>query len=154
MAISSWVRAWSRLLIRRMEHGSDFLNATRWISHVYDGVAVRADRPQVFNRVDFILRSDRCQGPNVVDMNEAQCRGAIVDAEVEATGNADCAVSFNTTSASDRISFVCVDSDLSHRALYKLFSLRNFVWQRVTRCCESAGLKSRNDLCRSCQTKP
>lgn len=59
-----------------------FFDIKWWFAPVKHGMAVRADRHKIIDGVNAVLRSYRCNGHSVMNVNEADSKFSILLAEV------------------------------------------------------------------------
>src|SRR4051812_46325238 len=93
------------------------VDAAAFAGQVNDGVAVRANRPQVGYRIHFVFRADLRQRLEVVNVDEPLGEGTIDGTEVKAAHHTGRPIMGYAASASDGITLVGVDDDLAGRAL-------------------------------------
>src|SRR5262245_55472836 len=83
-------------------------------------MAVRADRPQLLDRIDLVLAADLGQRPQVVDVDVSFSHLTVPRSEVEAANAAAGAVGFDAPPPGFRVSLVGVDRDAGNSALVQV----------------------------------
>jgi hypothetical protein len=71
-------------------------------------MAVRADRPEIRDWVEFVLLPNLSERAEMVNVDEPPAKFAIHRFEVEAAGGAGRTVMFKATSAGSRVAFIGV----------------------------------------------
>ena len=106
---------------------SQFFNAEHDSSMMNHRVAVGANRTQISNRINLILRANIGQRFEVVNVNEPLTALAINLLEIEFADLATTTVVVNAFLPCDRIALVAVDRNLTSRTLEKLCWQCDFV---------------------------
>lgn len=89
-------------------------------------MAVRAYRPEIFNRIYLVLCSDRGERFEMMHMNESRGKVAIGCTEIQAAGRTNCAVRFDASGPCNWVAFVRVDSDFPRSTLYEWLAALQF----------------------------
>ena len=82
----------------------------------------------------------------MVNVDEARHRFAVHRRKVKPADKAERSVSFNTTSASKRVSFVSVERNLTHGPFLKPLHVKDLVWQLIALRRISRSTQSGDDL--------
>lgn len=78
---------------------------------MYDRMAVRTYRTEVFDWINFVLRSDRREWPDVMHMNEAKSRLTIDRTKVKTARRTNCTVSLDASRSRHGVALICIDMD-------------------------------------------
>ena len=92
-------------------------------------MAIRTNRPQVFDRIDDVFTTNLRQGAKVMDVNVTCCFLTVDRTEAESTDATVGAVMFDASISSNGIAFVSVDSSLTDRTFSKCKSGLDFFWK-------------------------
>lgn len=84
---------------------------------MYDRVAIRTYRPEMFNGVYHIARAESRQLDEMMHVNETVCYLAISGRQVDTTHRADLPMVLNADLACILVAFIPIDKDLFNCAL-------------------------------------
>ena len=98
----------------------DILDTAASSAQMNDRVAVWAHRPQISNRVNFVLLANLREPLDVVDVDEPLGERTVRGTEAEPADNTSWPIVLDATAPSNRIALVSIDSNLASGPLNQL----------------------------------
>jgi len=117
-------------VLHAVDQAFDFLNRRSRAETVNHRVAVRADRPEVFDRIEQIRLTDFAERLQVVDVNKARAPATVMTLETEAADDTVVFSMFEATRTGIGISFIAIYGGAGLRPFPDGF-IDEFIWKLI-----------------------
>lgn len=107
-----------------------FLDCKCWLAAMQHGVAVRADGPQVLDRVHLVFSAKLRQLPNVVNMDKSFANVSVTASKIQVAHLTSNTVMLDANSPRSPVAFECVYDDNLFRSFPQLSAAVNFFCQQ------------------------